>query len=123
MRNYGGDANTISQNKGIPLSEAENIYKNFMSGFPGIAAYQDYCRKIVMEKGYILMNPVFGHRAHIYDFEELDRIQKKFEEPGFWEYYREMKKSAPTSDTVQQVKHYFQRKSASEKQSINYRMK
>lgn len=93
-----------------------------MKKFKGIKSYQDYCRKVVMQKGYILMNPVFGHRAHIYDFEELDRIQKKFGEPGFWEYYRQMKKEAPSCDTVQQVKHYFQRKSASERQSINYRI-
>lgn len=93
-----------------------------MAGFPGVKKYQDYCRKVVMEKGYILMNPVFGHRAHIYDFDELSKIQNKFKEPGFWEYYREMKRDAPSCDTVQQVKHYFQRKSASEKQSINYRI-
>lgn len=68
------------------------------------------------------MNPVFGHRAHIYDFEDLFRIQQKFKDPGFWEYYREMKKTAPTCDTVQDVKRYFQRKSASERQSINYRI-
>ena len=93
-----------------------------MKGFPGVHHYQDYCRKEVMEKGYILMNPIFGHRAHIYDFEELDAIQKKFDEPEFWEYYREMKRESPSCDTVQRVKKYFKRKSASEKQSINYRI-
>lgn len=38
-----------------------------MDSFPGIKVYQDYCRREVMRKGYILMNPVLGHRAHIYD--------------------------------------------------------
>lgn len=119
---YGGDNNTLVANKGFAPDKAKQIYDNFMTKFKGIKVYQDYCRKVVMEKGYILMNPVFGHRAHIYDFEELDRIQRKFNEPGFWEYYREMKRDAPSCDTVQQVKHYFQRKSASERQSINYRI-
>lgn len=119
---YGGDNNTLVANKGFAPDKAKQIYDNFMKKFKGIKSYQDYCRKVVMQKGYILMNPVFGHRAHIYDFDELDKIQKKFEEPGFWEYYRQMKREAPSCDTVQQVKHYFQRKSASERQSINYRI-
>ena len=119
---YGGDNNTLVANKGFAPDKAKQIYDNFMATFSGIKKYQDYCRKVVMEKGYILMNPVFGHRAHIYDFADLDLIQQKFTEPGFWEYYREMKREDPTCDTVQQVKRYFQRKSASERQSINYRI-
>lgn len=119
---YGGDNNTLVANKGFTPDKAKIIYDNFMAKFKGIKVYQDYCRKVVMEKGYILMNPIFGHRAHIYDFEELSRIQEKFKDPEFWEYYREMKKEAPLCDTVQQVKHYFQRRSASERQSINYRI-
>ncbi len=120
--NYGGDANTIASNKGIPIKEAEKIYSDFMKGFPGICSYQEYCRKAVMEKGYILMNNVLGHRAHIYDFDELYRIQEKMKDREFWEYYNQMKKDAPSCDTVRDVRHYFKRKSASEKQSINYRI-
>ena len=119
---YGGDNNTLVANKGFAPDKAKKIYDNFMAKFKGIKTYQDYCRKVVMEKGYILMNPVLGHRAHIYDFEELNDIQKKFKEDGFWEYYREMKKSSPSCDTVQKVKRYLQRRSASERQSINYRI-
>ena len=119
--NYGGDANTISINKGIPIEEAQKIYNDYMSGFKGVKKYQDFCRKDVMEKGFILLNPLTGHKAFIYDFEELKRIKDKFKEPGFWEYYREMKREAPECETVQMVKKYFKRKSASEKQSINYR--
>jgi DNA polymerase I-like protein with 3'-5' exonuclease and polymerase domains len=93
-----------------------------MSGFKGVKKYQDMCRKDVMDKGYILLNPLTGHKAYIYDFENLKKMQIKFKEPGFWEYYREMKKEAPLCDTVQNVKQFFKRKSASEKQSINYRI-
>ena len=120
--NYGGDANTIANNKGIPLTEAQEIYDNFMKGFPGVKQYQDFCRYDVMQKGYILLSPVTGHKAYIYDFDDLKRIQDRFKEDGFWEYYRELKKSDPNSETVQDVKRYFKRKSASEKQSINYRI-
>ena len=120
--NYGGDYNTISKNDGIPVEEAKEIYDNFMEGFPGIKRYQDYCRAAVMRDGYILLNPLTGHRAHIYDAEELKETRNKMQEPGFWEYYQNARRSNPQDEIVQEVRHYMQRKAASEKQSINYRI-
>ena len=120
--NYGGDYNTISKNDGIPVEEAKEIYDNFMKGFPGIKRYQDYCRMAVMRDGYILLNPITGHRAHIYDAEELKETHNKMQEPGFWEYYQNARKRNPLDEIVQEVRHYMQRKAASEKQSINYRI-
>lgn len=119
--NYGGDYNTISKNDGIPVEEAKEIYDNFMEGFPGIKRYQDYCRAAVMRDGYILLNPLTGHRAHIYDAEELKETHNKMQEPGFWEYYQNVRKRNPQDEIVREVRHYMQRKAASEKQSINYR--
>lgn len=120
--NYGGDYNTISKNDCIPVEEAKEIYDNFMEGFPGIKRYQDYCRAAVMRDGYILLNPLTGHRAHIYDAEELKETHNKMQEPGFWEYYQNVRKRNPQDEIVQEVRHYMQRKAASEKQSINYRI-
>lgn len=118
--NYGGDANTIHANKGIPLEEAQKIYNSYMSGFKGLKAYQDFRRKDWWNKGYILLNPLTGHKAFIYDYDDLKKDQQSFQADGFWDYYREMKRDAPSCDTVQRVRHFFKRKSASEKQSINY---
>lgn len=118
--NYGGDANTISRNKGIPQDEANRIYNNYMRGFAGLKRYQDFRKRDWWDKGYILLSPLTGHKAYIYDYEDLKKIQERFKEPGFWEYYREMKQTAPECETVQMVKRFFKRKSASEKQSINY---
>ena len=118
--NYGGDANTIHQNKGIAIEEAQKIYDNYMNGFSGLKAYQNFRRKDWFDKGYILLNPLTGHKAYIYDYEDLKKDKERMSDTGFWDYYREMKATAPSCDTVQMVKHFFKRKSASEKQSINY---
>ena len=120
--NYGGDAHTIANRKGIPLREAEKIYSDFMKGFPGVHKYQEYCRKEVTRKGYILMNPMLGHKAHIYDGEWQKRMYKKTQDREFMSYYWEMRKESPGCDTVKDVRRYTNRKSASEKQSINYRI-
>ena len=117
--NYGGDANTIHANKGIPLEEANIIYNNYMNGFAGLKKYQDFRRKDWFNKGYILLNALTGHKAFIYDYNSLLE-DKKWMSTLDWDYYRNMKKTCPECDTVQRVKHFFKRKSASEKQSINY---
>lgn len=93
-----------------------------MSGFPGIKRYQDYCRRKVMEDGYILLNPVTRHKAYIYDFDELKEVESKFNTPGFWEYYNHEKKYSPTSDLVQKVTYYNKRRSQVEKMAINYKI-
>ena len=117
--NYGGNADTISRNKGIPIEEANKIYNAYMNGFKGLRAYQDFRRKDWFNKGYILLNPLTGHKAYIYDYEQL-KEDKEWMKTLDWDYYREMKKTDPTCYTVERVRHFFKRKSASEKQSINY---
>ena len=116
---YGGDANTLISKDHIPEEEAKLIEANYKKGFPGVAAYQSYQRKIVMQLGYINTCPEVGFRAYIYDFEELDRIQKQFNQE-FWTKYRKLKIENPSDPIVNDVKYYFKRKSASERQSINY---
>ena len=119
--NYGGDANTISQNKGIPIEEAQKIYNAYMEGFQGIKAYQSFRRKDWFNKGYILLNPITEHKAFIYDYEDLAAIRKAMNEPGYWDEYKRKKEMGDFDDPqVQEVRHFFKRKSSSEKQSINY---
>lgn len=119
--NYGGNADTICRNKGIPIEEAQKIYDNYMKGFSGLKKYQDFRRKDWFTKGYILLNPLTRHKAFIYDYDKLLEEKRRMSSPDWdWDYYRQMKKDYPESDTVQMVKHFFKRKADSERQSINY---
>ena len=118
---YGGDANTIQQNYGKSKEEAEQIYNSYMNGLKGVQKYQQFCRKDVMDKGYILLNPLTKHKAYIYDYDKLIDIKNEFS-TKFWDKYRELKASNPSHPIVEEVKYFFKRKSASEKQSINYRI-
>ena len=90
-----------------------------MLGFKGLKKYQDFRRIDWFNKGYILLNNLTGHKAYIYDYKELLE-DKEWMASLDWNYYREMKSCCPECDTVQRVRHFFRRKSASEKQSINY---
>lgn len=116
---YGGDANTLISRDHIPEEEARQIEANYRKGFKGVAAYQAYQRKIVLQLGYINTCPEVGYRAYIYDYDKLKATQDKFGK-DFWDTYRRLKVTDPTNPIVEEVRHYFKRKSASERQSINY---
>ena len=119
---YGGDANTLIGRDHIPEEEARQIEANYRKGFKGVAAYQAYQRKVVMQLGYINTCPEVGYRAYIYDYDKLKATQNKFNK-DFWDTYRRLKATDPTNPIVEEVRYYFKRKSASERQSINYPMK
>lgn len=118
--NYGGQDSTLIRNYGLDAKRAKEIYENYMSGFAGLKRYQDSRRVDVMRKGYILLSPITGHKAYIYDYDELKMQMEKQDDPDFWAYYREMKQENPECDTVQGVRRLARRKAESEKQSINY---
>lgn len=118
--NYGGQDSTLIRNYGLDAKRAKEIYENYMSGFAGLRRYQDFRRIDVMRKGYILLSPITGHKAYIYDYDELKMQMEKQDDPDFWAYYREMKQENPECDTVQGVRRLARRKAESEKQSINY---
>ena len=75
-----------------------------------------------MRDGYILENPVTGHKAFIENWDELAEIQEEMKEGSFWEEYREMKKIDPSSEICVRVRKYYRAKSDLEKASINYRI-
>jgi DNA polymerase-1 len=118
---YGGNANTIMANYGKTEEEANQIYNAYMNGLTGVQKYQAFRRKDWFNKGYILLNSITGHKAFIYDWEELVITRKAMNEPGYWDEYKTKKDMGWFDDPqVQEVRHFFKRKSASEKQSINY---
>jgi len=120
---YAGNADTIAENSGIPKQEAVEIYNSYMEGFPGVAKYQEYCKKEVINKGYILMNPVTGHRAHIEDWDNIwKKIRDFTRQPGWWEEYQRMKFTEPYSKEVHYLSQWNKNKSDFEKASVNYRI-
>ncbi len=118
--NYAGNANTIKRNFGLTDEEANRIYNAYMNGFDGLKKYQEFRKKDWWEKGYIDLNPKVGYKAFIYDYKYLKQCQESFKKEGFWEYYKEMKNSCPSCDTVVKVKEFFKRKSDYDRQSVNY---
>ena len=95
-----------------------------MKGFPGVKAYQDYCRANVIEKGYILLNPVTKHKVFCQDWELFNEIKTNMkEDPSYWEVYQEAKRNKDwESDIIKEVKFYNRTKSNMCKHAIDYRI-
>ena len=90
--NYGGDYNTIANNMSMPVNRAKKIYENYMKGLSGIASYQKDCKKAILNRGYVTLNPLTGHKAYWWDwkacmyvsdlynlgkYEEIEKFNKK----------------------------------------------
>ena len=115
--NYGGTDTTLVKNYGLTKARAKEIYNNYMSGFSGLRDYQEFRRKDVCEKGYILINPITKHKAFIYDWDQLKEIADYINTREY-EYL-----SRNGGIDKESEKHLNRRLADSMKQSINYPMK
>ena len=132
---YGGDGFTISNNLGISKEEGDFIYKSYLEGFPGIAAYFDKCEQDALDLGYILISPITGKKIFLTDlskeivgfipqyfynfnhWKESSRLLNR----KFWTQYRieKEKDSEWFKDKYKKVKEYFRIKSSIRKLSLN----
>ena len=113
--NYGGTDSTLVKNYGISRARAKEIYTNYMSGFSGLRDYQAFRRQDVLQKGYILINPITRHKAFIYDWANLCKISNELasDEGRFL--------SSRGNPKVKEESSFLRRRIAdSQKQSINY---
>lgn len=114
--NYAGDEHTIANNQGLSIEEATQLYNNYMKGFPGMEAYQRYCKKDVMERGYIQMDNITGAKAFAGDWDKLSRFQKEMSDHSFWKTFRE------DPILIESYRYYKKRKADLGKKSVNYRI-
>jgi DNA polymerase I-like protein with 3'-5' exonuclease and polymerase domains len=117
--NYAGNASTLARNYGIPKKRAQEIEDNYMNGFAGLKAYQERQKSFVVQHGYILLSPVTGHKAFIYDWDNLNRIN---DDLGTVDGQYAMQTRDESNPLVQEADFLRRRLSDSMKQSVNYPM-
>lgn len=114
---YGGNDSTLVQQYGMKKEQAKSIYDNYMSGFHGIKDFQDFQKRRVNEKGYILISPLTGHKAWWWDHTYWKKLQDLMTDE-FWTEYR--LKHKDTGDAVaQRVGRHFKAKTKWEKNACN----
>jgi DNA polymerase I-like protein with 3'-5' exonuclease and polymerase domains len=95
--NFGGGISAIMSSIGCTEEEANEIIRNYEEGFKGTAEFAKKGSKFVRENGYVVMNPMTGHRMIWWDWNEWKERGKTFT-PEFWEDYRNYHKG--TGDAI-----------------------
>lgn len=114
---YGGNDSTLVSQYGMPTEKAKSIYNNYMSGFSGIADFQNKQKKFVVNNGYILISSITGHRASWWDWKYWKTIQSSYTS-DFWDDYKANHKG--TGDEVAKaVSKHFKAKTKWEKNACN----
>lgn len=104
--NFGGGASAIKLALQCSDEEANTIIKNYEEGFQGTAKFAKKGSKEVRSKGYVLINPITGHKMYWWDFEHWKSETEEFNQPGFWDDYKRYHKGT-FDDTEIRVKQHF----------------
>lgn len=87
---FGGSAAAIKRSLGCSDEEANRIATAYNTGFPGIADFKKKGSEQVRSKGYILLNPITGHKTYWWDFPKWKATKESFTSE-FWEEYKPIK--------------------------------
>lgn len=114
---FGGSEYAIMSSLGCSLEEATKFKKAYDSGFSGIAKFKEKGSKFVRSHGYVLMNPITGHKMYWWDWKHWKEVQDSFT-PEFWEEYKVYHKG--TGDNIEQeVKQHFKAASKWDRMALN----
>lgn len=88
---FGGVGMTIAANLNISVSEGNAVEEAYYNAFPGVKKYFDEVCKKVEQTGEIIYNDKTFHKRKIDFFDEIVKLKKTFDKPGFWTEYRQEK--------------------------------
>lgn len=99
--NFGGGVSAIMSSIHCTEEEANTIIKNYEEGFKGTTEFAKKGAKLVRQNGYVLINPITGHKMYWHDWEDWKARQASFTKE-FWEDYRinHKGKNTPTAQLV-----------------------
>ncbi len=115
---FGGSAYAIQSSLNCTLQEAEDIAKFYNEGFSGIASFKSKGSKFVRNNGYIIINPITGHRLNWWDWKEWKERQDSFKNKD-WEAYRRRKQDNPNNEEAREVSMHFKAASKYDRLSLN----
>lgn len=103
---FGAAAPTLANTAGCSVEEAQSVIDKLDEAFKGMTAFAKRGAEFVKNMGYIVINPITGHRLNWWDWKQWKARQNTFDN-AFWETYRNEHKG--TGDEVaQMVKKHFQ---------------
>lgn len=103
---FGAAAPTISASAQCSVEEAQGYIDILDKAFTGMSSFAKKGSQFVRSHGYIVINPMTGHKMYWWDWDEWKERQKTFTQ-DFWEDFRTRHKG--TGDNVAlMVRRHFQ---------------
>lgn len=97
---FGGSAEAIRNSMGCSIEKAQQFANAYNKGFKGITKFKIKGSKFVRSHGYIVLNPITGHKTYWWDWDKWLEEQKSFTQE-FWTNYRLNHKG--TGDSIAQM--------------------
>lgn len=96
-KQFGGGSDSIKDSLGITKEEADKIGNAYDKGFPGVTKFGNMGAAKVKKNGYVLINPLTGHKMYWCDHSYWCIEQQSFNSE-FWDRYRAMKSTMPYNE-------------------------
>lgn len=114
---FGGSAFGLARQLGCSEEEAQRYVDAYYGKFKGIKQFKECGSRAVRQNGYVLINPITGHKMYWWDWQQWKEEQQKYTSE-FWDDYRMYHKG--TGDEIaQEVKHHFQVQSKYDRMALN----
>jgi len=117
--NFGGGVPAIMQALNCTEEEALLIVKNYEEGFKGTSEFAKKGSKFVRQNGYVLINPLTGHKMYWWDWAYWKQEEQDFQEPGFWDRYKEAKANDSNPMLLTRVRNHFKAASKYDRMARN----
>ena len=85
---FGAAAPTLSQSANCSIEQAQQYIDALDKEFYGMAEFAKKGSAFVRNNGYIVINPLTGHRLNWWDWKDWKKEQDTFNSPGFWDEYK-----------------------------------
>ena len=114
---FGGSAFGLAKQLGCSEEEAQRYVDAYYGKFKGIKQFKECGSRAVRQNGYVLINPITGHKMYWWDWQQWKEEQQKYTSE-FWDDYRMYHKG--TGDEIaKEVKHHFQVQSKYDRMALN----
>ena len=114
---FGGSAFGLAKQLGCSEEEAQRYVDAYYGKFKGIKQFKEYGSRAVRQNGYVLINPITGHKMYWWDWQQWKEEQQRYTSE-FWDEYKMYHKG--TGDEIaQEVKHHFQVQSKYDRMALN----
>jgi DNA polymerase-1 len=84
---YGSDGSSIAATIGMPIEKAKDMVAGILKGMPGMASYKKKTGKFLKDNGYIIINPITGHRVYWPEWSQWKAVEDTFT-TDFWNDYK-----------------------------------